>query len=74
MSPHLKRLYQIAQAPQRWIVGLMSGTSVDGLDVALCRVSGSGVNTSVEVSEFHTVPYNDEFRDHVRSVFSKKTG
>ena len=50
----------------------MSGTSLDGLDVALCRFSGSGMQTKFELLEFETVVYDDFFKDEVRQVFSKK--
>jgi len=50
----------------------MSGTSLDGLDVALCRFSGSGMETRFELLEFETMVYDDFFRNEVRQVFSKK--
>lgn len=72
MNPQLERLYQLAQKPERRIVGLMSGTSLDGLDVALCRVAGSGPQTQVVVEHFRTVAYNDDFKDSIRAVFAQK--
>ena len=53
-------------------IGLMSGTSLDGLDVALCRFAGNGLNTSFELVAFETLPYPDDFKSEVREVFSKK--
>lgn len=50
----------------------MSGTSLDGLDVALCRFSGSGMQTKFELLEFETMVYDDFFRERLRQVFSKK--
>lgn len=50
----------------------MSGTSLDGLDVALCRFSGSGMETKFELLEFETMVYDDFFRNEVRQIFSKK--
>lgn len=51
----------------------MSGTSLDGLDVALCRFSGSGLQTRFKLLEFETINYNDFFREEVRQVFARKT-
>lgn len=72
MNPQLEHLYQLAQKQERRIVGLMSGTSLDGLDVALCRVSGSGPQTRVVVEQFTTVAYEEAFKDSIRAVFAKK--
>ena len=72
MNPLLERLYRLAQKPERRIVGLMSGTSLDGLDVALCRVVGSGPQTRVVLEHFTTVAYEETFKDSIRAVFAKK--
>ncbi|WP_353722872.1 anhydro-N-acetylmuramic acid kinase [Dyadobacter sp. 676] len=50
----------------------MSGTSLDGLDVALCRVAGNGPETRLEVERFKTLPYEDSFRNAVREVFARR--
>lgn len=50
----------------------MSGTSVDGLDVALCNFSGTGMNTNIELKKFETVPYDEDYKAEISSVFSKK--
>jgi anhydro-N-acetylmuramic acid kinase len=49
----------------------MSGTSLDGLDVALCRISGSGPDTQVSLEQFATVPYGEEVKTHIRTIFAK---
>ncbi|SEJ68975.1 anhydro-N-acetylmuramic acid kinase [Dyadobacter sp. SG02] len=50
----------------------MSGTSLDGLDVALCRAEGSGPETRLKVEYFKTVPYEEDFRNAVREIFAKR--
>lgn len=49
----------------------MSGTSLDGLDIALCNISGSGTKTKVIIQKFVTVAYNSEIRDKILTVFAK---
>ncbi|HYH23338.1 MAG TPA: anhydro-N-acetylmuramic acid kinase [Azospirillum sp.] len=46
------------------VVGLMSGTSMDGIDAALVRTDG---HDRVEPVAFLTIPYDDDFRARLRS-------
>ena len=73
MNSDLELLYKIAQKPFRTIIGLMSGTSLDGLDVALCAISGSGENTEVQLLHFDTVDYSEDIKLEIRNVFAKQT-
>jgi anhydro-N-acetylmuramic acid kinase len=72
MNKNLDKLCKIGNADSRIIVGLMSGTSLDGLDVALCKFSGHGLDTQIELLQFTTVPYNAYFKSQVKEVFAKK--
>ena len=53
-------MYGISEKSSRRVIGLMSGTSVDGLDIALCRISGYGKHTQIEVEKFKSVSYDEE--------------
>jgi anhydro-N-acetylmuramic acid kinase len=68
MNQYLARLFSVAQQPARRIIGLMSGTSLDGLDVALCRCEGHGTTLSVALERFATVPYSAEEQCRLRAV------
>ncbi|WP_298299418.1 anhydro-N-acetylmuramic acid kinase [Flavobacterium sp.] len=72
MHKNIKSLYELAQKPTRTIIGLMSGTSLDGLDIALCNISGSGKKTVVSLEQFTTVPYSEAIKAEIRKVFAKK--
>jgi len=72
MNPDVEKLYKIAQKNERLVVGLMSGTSLDGLDVALCKIKGSGIETKVQVLNFETEPYSDETKADIRKIFAKE--
>ena len=73
MNTNIESLYRIAQKPTRTIIGLMSGTSLDGLDVVLCEISGASKNTVVHLKEFKTIPYSEAIKAEIRKVFAKKT-
>jgi anhydro-N-acetylmuramic acid kinase len=72
LNTNLQRMINSAQKPERLGIGLMSGTSLDGLDIALCRFKGNGLNTSFELLAFKTIPYLEEFKEEVRQVFAQK--
>jgi len=72
MNKQIQNLYLRADKSERLIIGLMSGTSMDGLDIALCKVKGSGVDTDIEVLEFKTGDFTADFRSKIKAVFSKK--
>jgi anhydro-N-acetylmuramic acid kinase len=73
MNPNLEKLYQIGLKNERYIIGLMSGTSLDGLDIAYCKVKASGLDTEIEVVQFETYSFNDDTKNKIRKVFAKET-
>ena len=72
MNESLGKLIDISKKDSKKIIGLMSGTSLDGLDIALCEVTGNGLNTSIALLKFETISYSNDFKDEIRSVFSKQ--
>jgi len=72
MNPNIEKLYTIANKQKRHVIGLMSGTSVDGLDVALCEFTGTGMESRISLVEFTTVPYGKDYKDEISSIFSKR--
>ncbi|NNG41752.1 anhydro-N-acetylmuramic acid kinase [Pseudoalteromonas sp. NEC-BIFX-2020_002] len=72
MHQHILALYNSAKKQQKLIIGLMSGTSLDGLDVALCKMSGNGMNTQIELLAFETVDYDDDYKQKIKTVFAKR--
>ncbi|MBK1839832.1 anhydro-N-acetylmuramic acid kinase [Azospirillum sp. YIM B02556] len=55
----------------RTVVGLMSGTSMDGIDAALLRTDG---RDRVEALDFLTIPYDDGFRARLRGCLGRTDG
>ncbi|MFB9841988.1 anhydro-N-acetylmuramic acid kinase [Mucilaginibacter ginsenosidivorans] len=72
MNQNLQSLFRIAHKPEKIGIGLMSGTSLDGLDIALCRFKGNGLNTAFELLQFITLPYEEHFKQEVHEVFSRR--
>jgi anhydro-N-acetylmuramic acid kinase len=60
MKANVQHLMRIAEKPVRTIVGLMSGTSIDGLDIALCVFHGTGTASAPRLLRFISVPYTPE--------------
>jgi anhydro-N-acetylmuramic acid kinase len=59
----MELLRTLQDAPERTVVGLMSGTSADGVDAALARIRGSGRDIEIETLAFVQRPYDDVLRD-----------
>jgi len=72
MHQNIQNLVNVAAKQERMVVGLMSGTSMDGLDIALCSIKGSGSNTKFELKAFTTVDYTNDFKEKILSIFSKE--
>lgn len=73
LNQNLQKLVSIAQKPVKLGIGLMSGTSLDGLDIALCEFTDTGLNTQFKLLNFTTISYAEDFKNEVRSIFSKRS-
>ena len=56
------------------VIGLMSGTSADGMDAALTEITGCGVDTRVRLLGFVSLPYPDEIRKEILRLAEGKEG
>ena len=54
------------------VIGLMSGTSVDGIDAALVDISGTGLDIKAELIAGETYPYPTEIRELILEVCAGK--
>ncbi|HYW20557.1 MAG TPA: anhydro-N-acetylmuramic acid kinase [Nodularia sp. (in: cyanobacteria)] len=50
------------------VIGLISGTSVDGIDAALVEVSGSDLDLKIELLAGATYPYTPELRERILAL------
>ena len=72
MHQNIQNLVRVAEKQERMVIGLMSGTSMDGLDIALCAISGSGKETRFELKAFTTIDYTADIKEKILSIFSKE--
>lgn len=52
------------------VAGMISGTSADGIDVAVVRITGSGWKTRLKVEAFQTVQYPPRVREALLASFN----
>ena len=67
MSPESEKS-RPAWTGERWALGLMSGTSLDGIDIALLRSDGE---RRIEAGGFATFPYEPAFRERLRAILGQ---
>ena len=56
------------------VIGLMSGTSADGMDAALTEITGFGLSTIVNMLSFVSVPYAEDVREEILRLASGRSG
>lgn len=61
----MQRLMQIALKPEKLIIGLISGTSADGIDTAIVRLRHNGLNTKIGLLFFAAYPYPAAIREQI---------
>ena len=67
-------LEEITRKPSLLVIGLMSGTSADGMDAALVRIEGCGTDTRVVQLGFVSLPYTPEERDTILRLAGGESG
>ena len=68
MSDPLARLLALRTVSPRRVVGLISGTSADGIDAALVELDGAGETTRARVLDFRTLPFDPDLRARVLAL------
>ncbi len=61
----MKRLIELVHKQKKLVIGLMSGTSVDGIDTALVEIDGNGASTKLKQISFGAIPFPSGFKDFV---------
>ncbi len=65
--PHspLDMLTRLVTKPDRLVCGIMSGTSVDAVDIVLARLRGSGASLGVEIVHYAETLYSEELQQRI---------
>jgi anhydro-N-acetylmuramic acid kinase len=61
----LLRLLALRDQPTRLVIGLLSGTSADGTDAALCEISGADETTHLRLLSFIITPFDRALRERI---------
>ena len=66
-------LKSLIDKDEKSIVGLVSGTSKDGIDASIIRLRGNGVNTKVELVKFTCLDYSTEIGERLDKLVEQCT-
>lgn len=63
----IQKLYELSRKSEKLALGLMSGTSLDGIDIALVSIKNSGTKTSVKELGFQTFSFPKKLKAMIHS-------
>lgn len=66
----MEKLLHLLQKDCKLVIGLMSGTSADGMDAALVEIRGHGLRTSARCLAFVSIPYDAAVRNEILRLAS----
>ena len=70
----MRKLQALWEKESLLTIGLMSGTSADGMDAALVEITGHGLATRVRPRGFVSIPYSEEVRGEILRLASGREG
>lgn len=57
-------------AKSKYAIGLMTGTSLDGLDIALCKIKNFGKETEIELIDYQCLDIDVNLKDKIKDACS----
>lgn len=72
-SDDMQRLIDLRGKEKKYVIGLMSGTSVDGVDAALVEITGNWIETQINLIGYIEHPYPDGLKELILRNSVKET-
>ena len=69
----MKNLFELTQKETKHVVGIMSGTSLDGVDVALIKLEGNSTFTKIDLIGFLEYPFPEGVKEKLLKSSTKET-
>jgi len=69
----MKKLFELSNKDVKYVVGLMSGTSLDGVDVALVEIKNNWIDTRINLIGFIEYPFPDGLKSLILRNSQKET-
>ena len=66
--------FEHLKTDKKYVIGLMSGTSVDGIDAAIVEIRGHGLETTVDLIAFETFPFPPGVPQRILDLCQPETG
>ena len=70
----MKAFIELLNKDKKLIIGLMSGTSVDGIDAAIVEITGHSLETEVDLIAFETFPFPPGVPQRILALCHPDTG
>ena len=69
----MMEFYELLKKQKKHVIGLMSGTSVDGIDAAVVEITGHGLETTVNLIAFETFPFPPDVPQRILALCQPDT-
>ena len=70
----MREFIELLRKDKKLVIGLMSGTSVDGIDAAIVEISGHGLKTEIDLIAFETFPFPSGVPQRILALCQPDTG